>query len=1380
MMYARRLQGSERPAWRAGLWALTLTPTLLHAAEKPVIDAEAAAAFTSRCLTCHSTAKHEGDLDLERPLASLAAAAATDPGVWERVLENIETGEMPPKEAAPLAAAEKTAIQGFVRTTLDAIAVRTAGDPGPVSLRRLSPMEYTYTVRDLTGVDTLDPLRGLRAQQQGSTNQAAAQGGMSEALLGKYLEAAGEVATHAMLVSDGVVFSTASTQQDQVDDLLVQIRRIYARHSADGGGSAVDLQGIKFTTSAGGRLPLESYLAAVQGGDATGLSPKYLAILRRTLSGTSQSPVLAPLQAKFREGKLTPADVARWQEAVWRFTTVGHIGKAGGPKAWQEPVNPIVTRQEFNVPLPPPGDKPDAGDVTLRLCVTDAGDGTTGDVAVWEKPRLVIPGRGEIPLRDIRHLVERQPQRRAEFARLLPACLTAAHETKVARSPRSTAELAAAHGVREPLLVGCLNLLGGGSGEPVVGVPLTARVDGLPTAPAVKGWSGKDALSVIANPTGADIRHNGIVFPAHGIVAHPAPTVAVGLSWRSPVAGALRIEGDIRDVDTGGGNGVAWSVQVVSRGRALRELAAGVTKGGDPVRFGPFAGVDVTKGDAVTVVIDAHQGNHGWDSTAVTLRIEAGMRTWDLAKDVAADIVAGNPHADSHGNAAVWHFVGGPSHLADSLLTAWQQAREPAERARLATRIADLVAGPGSDLPADAPDAKLRGMLLELADSLPESAFDAAGQAPPAGGSRPGIDAAAFGRRPDGSAIDASWLCVAAPSTIELRLPREFVAKDAKFVATGRLLDPASAGSVQMQVLTHAAPVAAGLLPSATRSESVSGRWSDNNQRSSFGLPVIVGDAPATRQRFEAVFDEFRQVFPVALCYPKIVPVDEVVTLSLFYREDDHLVRLMLDDAERAELDRLWDALLFVGEVPLAQIDALEQLIQFATQDANPKPFMVLREPYRRQADEFLARRTAAEPRHVQAVVALADRAWRRPLAAAERAGIESLYATLRGEGLGHPDAIRMLIARVLTAPEFLYRGERPAAGAAAVSVNDWELATRLSYFLWSSLPDDALRSQAAAGKLRDPAVLAAEARRMLADPKVRRLGAEFGCEYLHVADVATLDEKSETAFPTFKQVRADMQEEVARFFTDLFQADRSVLSLLDADHTFVNGPLAQHYALTGIDPKRADWTRVEGMKGRGRGGALGFAATLARQAGASRTSPILRGTWIWEVVLGQKLPKPPQGVPQLPEETPAGLTERQLTERHSSDEKCASCHRRIDPFGYALEGFDAIGRTRQKDAAGLPIDTATALADGTKLAGLDGLRQHLLAERRDDVVRQFCRKLLMYALGRPLLISDKPLVDTLVRDLGSNDHRVGVAIDTIVRSPHFRQVRGREYEPIR
>lgn len=339
--------------------------------------------------------------------------------------------------------------------------------------------------------------------------------------------------------------------------------------------------------------------------------------------------------------------------------------------------------------------------------------------------------------------------------------------------------------------------------------------------------------------------------------------------------------------------------------------------------------------------------------------------------------------------------------------------------------------------------------------------------------------------------------------------------------------------------------------------------------------------------------------------------------------------------------------------------------------------------------------------------------------------------------------------------------------------MNDWELATRLSYFLWSSTPDAELLSLAAAGHLHDPEVLAAQARRMLKDPRTQRLATEFGCQWLHVRDLDTLDEKSERHFPTFVSLRADMQEEIIRFFTDLFQEDRSVLTLLDADYTFVDGPLARHY---GLAVSGEGWQRIDGLRARGRGGLLGFAGTLAKQSGASRTSPILRGNWINEVVLGDKLPRPPKGVPVLPEEAPAGLTERQLIERHSADEKCAKCHQRIDPFGFALEGFDAIGRARDKDAAGLDIDTHVQLPDGTGLQGLDGLRRYLLTTRRDDFLRQFSRKLLGYALGRSLLLSDKPLINSIVARLKTdNDHAADV-VELIVRSPQFRDVRGRDF----
>jgi hypothetical protein len=234
------------------------------------------------------------------------------------------------------------------------------------------------------------------------------------------------------------------------------------------------------------------------------------------------------------------------------------------------------------------------------------------------------------------------------------------------------------------------------------------------------------------------------------------------------------------------------------------------------------------------------------------------------------------------------------------------------------------------------------------------------------------------------------------------------------------------------------------------------------------------------------------------------------------------------------------------------------------------------------------------------------------------------------------------------------------------------------------------------------------------------------------------------------------------------------VLSLIDADHVFVNGPLARHY---GLKVTGEGWQRVDGVRVQGRGGVLAFASTLARQSGASRTSPILRGNWLTEVLLGDKLPRPPKGVPILPETAPQGLTERQLIEKHSSDPSCARCHQRVDPFGFALEGFDAIGRARSKDAAGLDIDTRTVLPGGVSVDGLNGLREYLLTRRQDDFLRQFSRKLLGYALGRAVQLSDKPLLDTMVARLKTGEGRVSGALELVVLSPQFREVRGRDFK---
>ena len=270
------------------------------------------------------------------------------------------------------------------------------------------------------------------------------------------------------------------------------------------------------------------------------------------------------------------------------------------------------------------------------------------------------------------------------------------------------------------------------------------------------------------------------------------------------------------------------------------------------------------------------------------------------------------------------------------------------------------------------------------------------------------------------------------------------------------------------------------------------------------------------------------------------------------------------------------------------------------------------------------------------------------------------------------------------------------------------------------------------------------------------------------------LDEKSERHFPSFAALRGAMYEETIRFLTDLFQNDGSVLDLLDADHTFLNQALAEHYGIP--DVQGAAWRRVDGVKRFSRGGILAHATVLAKQSGASRTSPILRGNWLSEVLLGERLPRPPKGVPQLPEdEAQQDLTMRELTERHSKDPRCARCHDRIDAFGFSLEAFDAIGRRRDRDLGGRPIDTRVTAMDGTSFDGIDGLRGYLLTTRRDAFLRQFCKKLLGYSLGRAVRLSDEPLLTEMRTQLADNGYRFEVLVGLIVQSRQFREIRGRD-----
>ncbi len=1368
----------------AGLVLPVLFATMLPAvrgADAPTLEGAAAGykdaarpLLAKYCLKCHSTEAMEGELDLERFAALGDVRKAT--GVWLKVAEMLDNGEMPPKKARQMPAEERRALRSWLAGYLKAEALASAGDPGPVVLRRLSNAQYTYTLRDLTGVP-LDPAREFPvdgAAGEGFTNTGNALV-MSPALLTKYFDAAKAVAAHAVPLPDGLRFSPGTTRRDWTDETLQRIRGFYAEFTDASGGTEVNLQGIVFGTNAGGRLPLERYLAAtlaerdaltkgMKSIEAVArdrkLSPKYLGLLWSTLRGTDPSPLLDGVRARWKaagpaEAKAIADDIVRRQSPLWKFNSVGHIGKVGGPKSWMEPVSPLQTRQEFRLPIPAPKD---GKDVTLYLVADEAGDGSEHDSVIWERPRLVAPGMPDLALRDVPVVSRALAERRDRVFAGTAKCLAAAVEAAEAKGKFDPSELARKHDVPPDVLAAWFDYLGLGSGGGAVAI--TTHLQGKIVKGSgydfVNGWGPGETPNMVANSSDTHVRVPGNLRP-HSVAMHPSPGLRVAAGWLSPVSGAMRIIGKVQHAHPECGNGVTWSLEV-RRGATRQRLAAGVSQGAKVIQVGPFEGVPVRPGDLVSLVIGPRDGNHSCDLTAVDLTLTGLGKTWDLAGDVSPDILAGNPHADRLGNPGVWHFYTEPDRAGDSdavipagsTLAKWQSATNPAEKGTLAREVQSLLTA-GAPAAKDSPDAKLYRQLVSLRGPLFRASRGEIGKVA-AGAPAQGIGPATFGRLPGGEAIDGASLGVKAPAVVEVTIPADLV-EGCEFVTTGLLHPSRGEGSVQLAV--SAAKPGPRPQPDPTR-------------------PVVVTETGPARERFEAAFDTFRRMFPPALCYTKIVPVDEVITLTLFYREDDHLRRLMLDDAQAARLDRLWGELRFVSQDALTLVDAFQQLLEYASQDGDPKLFEPLRKPIQDRAAAFRKALVDAEPKQVDSAIAFAEKAYRRPLQAGEADELRSLYRKLRGEGLPHDDAWRLVLARVLVAPAFLYRVETAASGTKAAPVSDWEMASRLSYFLWSSAPDDTLRGLAASGRLSDPDVLAAQARRMLKDDKVRRLATEFACQWLHVYDFDTLDEKSERHFPTFNGLRGAMYEETIRFFTDLFRRDLPALAFLDADYTLLNEPLARHYGIPGVVGD--DWRRVEGVKAFGRGGILGLSTTLAKQSGASRTSPILRGNWVSEVLLGEKLPKPPPGVPPLPDDEAAtgGLSVRQLVEKHTRDPKCATCHARIDPIGFSLEGYDAIGRKREKDLGDHPVEVDVRMQDGTAYTGLDGLRTYLLTKRREAVARQFSRKLLGYALGRGVQLSDEPLIDEMTR-LVAGGGRFGEAVEAVVRSRQFREIRGRD-----
>jgi mono/diheme cytochrome c family protein len=595
---------------------------------------------------------------------------------------------------------------------------------------------------------------------------------------------------------------------------------------------------------------------------------------------------------------------------------------------------------------------------------------------------------------------------------------------------------------------------------------------------------------------------------------------------------------------------------------------------------------------------------------------------------------------------------------------------------------------------------------------------------------------------------------------------------------------------------------------------------------------LLIPESEEARVRYEASFTRFCALFPdafyvsergrVFLTNPREIASDAQGHRLLsagfhsqmgYFRDDRPLYELALDAAQQRQLDGLWKELDFITHAPVRQF---KQFIWF--ERAEPPSFMAtaqfngfrsedddvtsetkmaqLAQAYLAKAQEitndvalgvvrdYFAQmnsnvrtleqaRTAAEPSHLEALLAFAARAYRRPMTKTEADDLLAFYRSLRDQHLSHEDAIRDAVASVLMSPHFSYRVDTltddKASARDVQPLSNYELANRLSYFLWSSMPDDELMKHAVAGDLQKPDVLAAQARRMMQHRHVRRLATEFAGNWLDIRRFEEHNAVDRERFPVFtSELREAMFEEPIRFVQNIVQRDGSVLDFLYGNYTFVNPVLARHYGMP--EPPDGTWARADEAQKYARGGLLPMSVFLTKNAPGLRTSPVKRGYWIVHRLLGEYIPAPPPNVPVLPtDETKLGdLTLRETLAQHRANPACSSCHAKFDSFGLAFEGYGPVGETRNLDLAGRRVETSASFPDGSSGSGLEGLRAFMRARGQGQFVDNLCRELLVYALGRSPQRSDEPLLADMRKHLTTGGYKFGLLVQDIVSSRQF------------
>ena len=503
----------------------------------------------------------------------------------------------------------------------------------------------------------------------------------------------------------------------------------------------------------------------------------------------------------------------------------------------------------------------------------------------------------------------------------------------------------------------------------------------------------------------------------------------------------------------------------------------------------------------------------------------------------------------------------------------------------------------------------------------------------------------------------------------------------------------------------------------------------------------------------------------------------------IYYRSDKFIVDKMLDDASRAQLEIAWadlyasfdfhDQILhFVGDkykIPSLGKKLTRELTaaEIAALPAEPRQYVsALKAEY----DAVQKTQMAAQPGHLEDALKFAAQAWRRPLTDVEKDRLRGFYTKQREVAkLDHAKAVRALLTRVMVSPAFIYRSEQGGQVAATKPLTNHEMASRLSYLLWSSAPDEELRRAASAGELAQAAGVEKQVRRMMADPKARRMATEFFGQWLGFYRFDQHRGVDASRFPEFTdEVKSAMYDEAVSFFEHLLRQERPVKEMFTADYTFLNKALAKHY---GISKEVKAEREVEMVSGAGefhRGGLLSLGAVLTATSAPLRTSPVKRGDWVLRRILGTPTPPPPADAGSIPadEKLFGGLSLKAKLEAHKRNPTCAACHLRIDPLGFPLERFDAVGRWRDTYSDGKAVEDAGVTMDAGAVNGVNGLAAYLEANQ-PQVLKNMSHKLLGYALGRTVQASDKPLIEEMVKAGG--EATFAQLVTRIATSPQFR-----------